>query len=193
MTGKPAVRRDRVYLTGFMGSGKSTVGPILANTLGYGFVDLDRTIEEAEGMTIGEIFAQQGEAYFRNRERETLEHLPCERTLVVALGGGALVNPASRELIMSTGIMVYLRLPAESLWKRLRRREGRPLLADAGGARLDGELLRKRIEELLRHREPLYGKADLIVDVDERQVGVTVDRIVRRLAPLLRQGDRSRL
>jgi len=82
--------------------------------------------------------------------------------------------------------MVYLRLPAASLWKRLRRREGRPLLADENGERVSDELLRDRIESLLRLREPLYAKADLIVDVDERQVGLTVDRVVRSLAPLLR-------
>jgi shikimate kinase len=137
-------------------------------------------------MTIGELFRLRGEQYFRLRERETIERLPRERKLVVALGGGALVDPASFHLITSTGVMVYLRVPVASLWKRLRRREGRPLLAGENGKKLGDDLLRERIEELLRLREPLYGKADLIVDVDERQVGVTVDRIVRSLAPLLR-------
>jgi shikimate kinase len=186
MTDGVTARRDRVYLTGFMGSGKSTVGPILANTIGYDFVDLDRTIEEAEGVAIGELFRLRGEHYFRLREKEAIERLPRDRKLVVALGGGALVDPGNFQTVTTTGIMVYLRLPAASLWKRLRRRGGRPLLADENGERVSDELLRDRIESLLRLREPLYAKADLIVDVDERQVGLTVDRVVRSLAPLLR-------
>jgi len=186
VTSAATVRRDRVYLTGFMGSGKSTVGPILANTIGYGFVDVDRTIEEAEGVTIGELFRLRGEEFFRLREREVIERFSHRRKLVVALGGGALVDPANFETITTTGIVIYLRLPAEALLKRLQHREDRPLLTDAEGSRLpDGEL-RERMEALYRAREPLYAKADVIVDADERRVGVTVDRVVRSLAPFLR-------
>ena len=186
MTSAATVRQDRMYLTGFMGSGKSTVGPILANTIGYNFVDVDRTIEEAEGVAIGELFRLRGEQFFRLREREVLERLSRERKLVVALGGGALVDPANFETITTTGIVIYLRLPAELLLKRLRHREDRPLLTDAEGSRLHDGALRERVEALYRTREPLYAKADVIVDVDERRVGVTVDRVVRALAPFLR-------
>jgi shikimate kinase len=179
-------QRDRIYLTGFMGCGKSTVGPILANTLGYDFVDVDRTIEEAEGISIGEMFRLRGEDFFRRREREVIGQLPRDRKLVVALGGGAVVDPANRETLRTTGILVYLRVPRELLLKRLQHREDRPLLTDDGGSRLSEEDLRERIEALFRAREPFYAKADLIVDVDERHVGVTVDRVARSLAPFLR-------
>jgi shikimate kinase len=179
-------RRGRIYLTGFMGSGKSTVGPILANTLGYDFVDLDRTIEQAEEMSIGELFRLRGEDFFRRRERELIGQLSRDRRLVIALGGGAVVDPANREIIRTTGILVYLRVPKELLMKRLQYREDRPLLTDAGGSRLSEGDLRQRVEALLRTREPFYAKADLIVDVDERHIGMTVDRVARSLTSLLR-------
>jgi len=186
VTSAATVRQDRVYLAGFMGSGKSTIGPILANTIGYDFVDVDRIIEGAEGITIGEMFRLRGEEFFRLREQEVIERLSRRCKLVVALGGGALVDPVNFETITTTGIVIYLRMPAETLLKRLQHREDRPLLTDAKGNRLpDGEL-RERVEALYRAREPLYAKADVIVDVDERRVGVTVDRVVRSLAPLLR-------
>ena len=181
-----AGRRGRIYLTGFMGSGKSTVGPILANTIGYDFVDVDRTIEEAEGISVGEVFRVRGEDFFRRREREVIAQLSHERKMVVALGGGALVDPANRETIRTTGILVYLRVPKELLMKRLQRREDRPLLTDAEGSRLSEGELHDRVEALFRTREPFYAKADLIIDVDERHVGVTVDRVARMLVPFLR-------
>ncbi len=186
MKGAGGARRDRVYLTGFMGSGKSTVGPILANTIGYGFVDLDRVIEETEGVTVAEVFRLRGEEYFRTREREAIARLSREPGRVIALGGGALIDPVNFETVIATGILVYLRLPKDVLFRRLERREDRPLLRDAAGGCLPGEQLRERFEALYRVREPLYARADLILDADERHVGVTVDRLSRVLVPLLR-------
>jgi shikimate kinase len=179
-------RRDRVYLTGFMGSGKSTVGPILANTIGYEFVDLDRVIEEVEGVTVAEVFRLRGEVHFRDREREAIARLSREPGRVVALGGGALVDPVNFETVIATGILVYLRLPKDVLLRRLEHREDRPLLRDAAGGRLSGDEMRERFEALYRIREPLYARADLILDADERHVGVTVDRLARLLVPFLR-------
>ncbi len=186
MKSTAVARRDRVYLTGFMGSGKSTVGPILANTIGYDFVDVDRMIEEAEGASVAEVFRLRGEEYFRSREREAIIQLSREARRVIALGGGALVDPLSFETIITSGILVYLRIPKEILMKRLQHREDRPLLRDAAGGRLPEQELRERIDALYRTREPLYARADLILDADERRVGVTVDRLARLLVPLLR-------
>lgn len=179
-------RRDRVYLTGFMGSGKSTVGPILANTIGYDFVDVDHMIEETEGVSVAEVFRLRGEEYFRTREREAIVRLSREPGRVIALGGGALVDPLSFETVITSGILVYLRLPKENLMKRLQQREDRPLLRDASGGRLPEKELRERIDALYRIREPLYARADLILDADELRVGVTVDRLARLLVPFLR-------
>jgi len=84
-------KKDRIYLTGFMGSGKSTVGSILANTLGYGFVDIDQGIEQAEGKTVSEIFREKGEEYFRNLEQSLLLRVSALPHTVISLGGGTVV------------------------------------------------------------------------------------------------------
>jgi len=181
----PSSRHRRVFLTGFMGSGKSTVGPILANSIGYDFVDLDSLIEAADGCSIAEMFRTRGEEYFRKREHEELLLL-CKRSrLVVSLGGGTLGQPDTYGLVRSSGLLVYLKLSAEEVYQRVRHRDDRPLLADPGGQRLSPEQLRARIEQLYREREVLYASADITVESDARHVGVTVDRLVRELGPLL--------
>jgi shikimate kinase len=187
-----ASRRERIYLSGFMGSGKSTVGPILANTIGYDFADLDRTIEKEEEMSISEIFRSRGEEYFRGRERELILRFSVCPRLVVSLGGGTLVDPLSLKTIEMTGILVYLKLSPDLLLKRLSNRSDRPMLADAEGNRLPDEELRARVHTLYDARAPLYARADITVEADERRVGITVDRVVRALAPLLRESPPSR-
>lgn len=179
-------RNERIYLTGFMGSGKSTIGPIVANTIGYGFVDLDRKIEEQKGCTIAEIFRTQGEQAFRLLEHETLSVLSVQRHMVVSLGGGTVTVPSTFDLVRSTGIVVYLSIAEEELLRRLRRRSDRPLLNTPTGERLPDEQLRERVRTLYATREPLYRQADLIVPTDERRLGLTVDRLVKLLVPHLR-------
>ena len=185
MTVRDARRGDRVYLTGFMGSGKSTIGPILANSIGYEFADLDALVEAAAGMTVAQIFREKGEEAFRALERRALAEAAARTRLVVALGGGVVTDPASLALVTSTGIMVYLRATPEDIAGRLRRKRDRPLILDEGGAPLGEEALRERIRSLLAQREPLYGRAEVIVDTDSSRLGLTVDMIVRRLTPLL--------
>ena len=185
MTPRDARRGDRVFLTGFMGSGKSTIGPILANTIGYEFADLDELVEAAAGMTVAQIFREKGEEAFRALERRALAEAAARTRLVVALGGGVVTDPASLALVTSTGIMVYLRATPEDIAGRLRRKRDRPLILDEGGAPLGEEALRERIRSLLAQREPLYGRAEVIVDTDSSRLGLTVDMIVRRLTPLL--------
>jgi shikimate kinase len=178
-------RYNRVFLTGFMGSGKSTVGPILANSVGYDFVDLDALIEAAEGCSISEIFRTRGEAYFRQREQEEILRLSVRPKLIVALGGGTLVVPETSRIIRSSGVLVYLKLSPEQVYQRVRHRGERPLLADVEGGRLSPDELKARIEHLYRQREALYASADITVESDARRVAVTVDRVVRELASLL--------
>jgi len=179
-------RNQRIYLTGFMGSGKSTIGPIVANTIGYGFVDLDRRIEEVAGCPVTEIFRTQGEQAFRALEHETLKDLSVRSRLVVSLGGGTVVVPAAFELVRTTGIVVYLSIAEEELLRRLRRRNDRPLLRGPSGERLPDDELRRKVRELFAAREPIYRQADLIVPTDERRLGLTVDRLVKILSPHLR-------
>lgn len=184
----PPHRRERVYLTGFMGSGKSTIGPILANTIGFDFVDLDRAIEESEGRSVTRVFQEDGEPYFRGVERSMLERLATRPNLVVSLGGGTLSDRSSLATVTSSGILVYIKISTELLVKRLQNRSDRPLLMGSDGNRLSGPELRERIERLAREREPLYARADITIEADERRVGITVDRVVRILTPYLRQG-----
>lgn len=186
MNGDLRERRARIFLTGFMGSGKSTVGPILANTIGYAFVDLDHDIEERCQKSVRRIFKEDGEEFFRAREREVLEQLVKRDALVIALGGGTLSVPAAFNLIKQSGLLVYLKVEPEELFKRLHHKTDRPLLTDAEGNRLSDEALRERLLHLHNRREPLYAQADIIVLADEKRLGLTVDHLVRLLMPVLR-------
>ncbi len=179
-------KRDRIYLTGFMGSGKSTIGPILANSIGYDFADIDRMIELAEGRAISQIFRESGERYFRQCERSVLLGVCGLPQTVIALGGGTLVDPENSRIVRTTGVLIYLKLPSEEILRRLQNRSDRPLLTTPDGERLSQEELRVRIHQLYTERAHLYESADLTVLTDGSRVGLTVDRIVKLLAPLLR-------
>lgn len=179
-------RRGRIFLTGFMGCGKSTIGPILANSIGYQFVDLDRLIEERNGKSVKRIFQEEGERFFRAEELAVLEDLAGRERMVVALGGGTLAEPAAFASIERSGILIYLKVPPEELLKRLQHKTDRPLLMDEQGNRLPEDALRARMMELFTRRAPLYERADVIVFADEQRLGLTVDHIVRMLSPVLK-------
>jgi shikimate kinase len=184
---EPAVNRSsRIYLTGFMASGKSTVGPILANSLGYDFVDIDTMIEASQRKSVRHIFREQGEQYFRGLEREAIAALIKRENLVVALGGGALTDPANLHMVATTGILVYLKVPPEEILKRVQHRTDRPLLTGPEGEQLAPAELRKRVLALYAAREPLYSAADIVVRADEQRLGLTVDRVMKLLARFLR-------
>ena len=174
-----APQARRIYITGFMGGGKSTVGPLLAARLGYEFVDLDARIEAKEGKAVPEIFRERGEPDFRSLERRELLLLRSLDGIVVATGGGALTDPGSWEIIRGSGLLVYLEVPVEILVARLRGRRGRPMIAADDGTPLADEQLRDRITSLLRSREPLYRRADIIVDAGSQSPGDTVSAILK--------------
>lgn len=152
-----------VFLTGMMGSGKSTLAPLLAAAWSAKWVDLDRRIERIFGATIPELFAL-GEASFRRREAAALRSLLAEpgvraRTLIVATGGGAVLDPSSRALMFEIGAIIHLRVEVDELVARLCGADaGRPLLAG------DPHKLRERLIALLSTREQVYACADLVVD-----------------------------
>ena len=172
----------RIYLTGFMGSGKSTVGPRLATALGYSFIDLDEAIEHRAGRPIRQLFAEEGEAAFRQLERELLRETTVREHLVVALGGGALTFEENLRLALGAGRVVYLRASADVLARRLRSgRAVRPLLLGDDGRPLSDADLRARIEAMLERRAPFYERAHLAVDAG-RAPDVTVRAIVDALA-----------
>lgn len=167
--------RDNVFLVGPMGAGKSTIGRHLAALLGKRFVDADREIEQRTGARIGLIFELEGEAGFRRRERAALEELTALSDIVLATGGGAVLDPANRALLRSRGTVVYLHAPLDALFRRTRRDQSRPLL------QTDDPLA--RLTQIVRERDPLYREvADLIVDTDHRTVRSVVNEVARRLA-----------
>lgn len=178
-------RNQRIYLTGFMGSGKSTIGPILANTLGYDFADVDKAIERQVGKTVKEIFQDYGEEYFRKLERALIEDLRTKDHIVISLGGGTIADPVNFPVIRESGILVYLRTAPDQLFKRLQNKTDRPVLVDMAGDRLDEDVLRQRIQELYTRREHFYQQADIVIPTDEHRVGITVDEIVKRLTDLI--------
>lgn len=162
-----------VFLAGMMGSGKSTVGPLLARRLGVSFADLDARIAAAAGMAVADIFASEGEAGFRQREARALADAAREEG-VIALGGGALVRPQNRDLVRSAGWLVWLAAPVEELARRLGDGAGRPLL----GGRPPAEALRA----LLVEREPHYRQADLTIDTAGRPPEDVAGEIARWIA-----------
>jgi shikimate kinase len=148
-----------IVLVGLMGAGKSTVGRRLAARLGLPFKDADQEIEAAAGMSIPEIFAAHGEAYFRDGERRVIARLLQEGPAVLATGGGAYMNPETRTRIAEVGISLWLRADFEVLMRRVRKRSNRPLLQNP-----DPEGTMRR---LMDTRHPIYALADIVVDSRE--------------------------
>lgn len=148
-----------IFLIGFMGSGKSTLGRRLAKKISYDFMDMDKVLEESEGIGVPEIFAQKGEAYFRQKETELLKNLDQTRNMVVATGGGLPCHDDNMELINSKGVSVYLRMKVASLVCRLENAQMvRPLLQN-----LAADELQQYIENKLAEREPYYLMAHCII------------------------------
>ena len=176
---------DRIYLTGFMGSGKSTVTPRLARCLGYARVDLDDAVTSWLGMSVSAIFAVLGEAQFREAEKTMLHKHSNRSRIVVSLGGGTIMQEGNLLHCKEHGVIVYLRATPEFLAKRLSRsRQPRPLLFDAKGAMLKGDLLLARIEALLSERQNVYEKAHLVVDIDGKRPDDVVSEIQKGLEGL---------
>lgn len=146
-----------LYLVGLMGAGKTTVGRQLARRLGRRFVDSDHEIEARTGVRIPTIFEIEGEAGFRQREAQVIAELANESGLVVATGGGAVLNPDNREHLKRSGLVVYLAVPPQQLYERTRHDRSRPLLRVADPL--------ARLMELHAQRDPLYREvADVVAD-----------------------------
>ena len=162
-----------------MASGKSTIAPILANTLGWDYFDLDREIEKREGLKITSLFKNKGEKYFRKRETETLAEISRGRKLVISLGGGAMLKEENRKIIKSKGKLIYLKTSPEIAYRRLRFKRDRPALLFDDDEEVTKDKFVERIKELLFQREKYYNEADYIIDTDYERVGKTVDKIAR--------------
>lgn len=162
-----------ITLIGLMGVGKTTVGRRLAQALDLPFRDADEEIERAAGRSVSEIFADFGEAGFREGERKVIARLLQEPPMVLALGGGAFVDPDTRALIKAHATSVWLTADVETLVARVKRRDSRPLLRGRNPRTVLGELLEKRT--------PAYAEADLHVDAGGSSHQGTLDRILEAL------------
>ena len=165
-------QKRNLVLIGFMGTGKSTLGRLCAAELGYGFCDSDHVLEAREGCTIAELFAHEGEARFREREREVIAELAATPNLVIATGGGAVLDTSNAARLRQTGLVVLLTAPPDVILKRVGRSRTRPLLANAPSPRA-------RVEELLTERMPVYRQvAHCHVDTGSRPARDVVQQIV---------------
>lgn len=168
---------ERIYLTGFMGSGKSTIGLILANSLGYNFLDIDQLIEKEYGLSVTEFFQKFGEKEFRKTEREILKEISNLDNVIISLGGGTLANEENLKIVKDNGLLIYLKASPETLFERLKFKTDRPLIKEFV-ERGDIEGLKNRIINLLAQREKFYNQSDLIIDTEKfEKLGLLVDHI----------------
>ena len=164
------MRTDKIYLVGFMGSGKSSVAAALGRKLGWRVEDIDELIERREGMAVADIFSRRGEAHFRRVERAVLAAQVPVRHAVVATGGGTYVDPANRSLIDGDGVSIWLDVSLTRVIERLPNDGRRPLAADRAG-----------MVRLFRDRQAAYGRAHVRLDTGAAPVGEIVERIIDRL------------
>lgn len=168
--------RQNVILTGFMGTGKSTVGRLLATRLKFAFRDLDSLIIDKEGQSITSIFASMGEGYFREVESSMLRSVLQETSQVVSTGGGAVILPVNRDLMKKSGVVINLVAAPETILQRLQADEERPLLRDSKSL--------EQIQKLLMERELFYSEADIRIDTD----GKNVEDVARDILNFLERG-----
>ena len=164
-------RTPGIYLAGFMGSGKSEVGRLLADELGWSFVDLDADIEASEKVPIAEIFDTRGEEEFRRIEREALQKRVREvergKPMVIAMGGGAYVPEANRQMLHDRGVAIWLDCPFPRVCARLKGTSGRPLARDP-----------EKFQRLYEDRRDAYSRADFRIEADTDDAGALVAAIL---------------
>ena len=164
-----------IYLVGPMGAGKTTVGRRIAELKGMTFVDSDQEVEKRTGVDISFIFDMEGEEGFRKRERDMIAELSEQPNTVMATGGGAVLDPSTRDLLSARGVVVYLETSLEQRLARTRKSNSRPLLAGS-------EDLEATLTELMEIRDPLYRSiADIVVTTGDQQARKLAREIVEQL------------
>jgi shikimate kinase len=165
-------RTPGLYLVGFMGSGKSAVGRLLAHELGWSFADIDEDIEQVQGISIAEIFDTRGEQEFRGIEGEALRRrvreVECGRPMVLALGGGAFVDPANQKLLQERGVTLWLDCPFLRISARVEAQTHRPLARDP-----------EKLRQLFDDRQDVYRKAEHRIEADTDDPAVIVAEILK--------------
>ena len=167
--------KDNVILTGFMGTGKTSLGKMLATKLGRPFVDIDKKIEDEAHLSIPKIFERFGEEHFRELERAAVKELSSRRGLVISTGGGTIKDEENLRLLKNSGVMICLTTEPEEIFNRTARRGERPVLDGGGDERL------ATIKKLLAERKQFYERADYTVDTTEWSPIQIVDVICKYL------------
>jgi shikimate kinase len=164
-----------IVLTGFMGTGKSTVGRRVADLLKIPFFDVDETIKRQTGRTIADLFRDRGESGFRVLESATIQELSMQLKAVIATGGGALMNPQNREFLEKNGVLVCLSARTGTLLERLKDDLTRPLLA--------GENTEQRMERLMQERQAVYAMCPIQIQTDEKTIDQVAREVVEKVTP----------
>jgi len=167
--------KNNIYLIGMMGSGKSTIGKLLAKNIYYKFIDVDDFIVNHSAYeSINEIFEQKNEEFFRTLENDAMKELSGFEKTVIATGGGVILNKEHIQIMHSTGIVIYLESDIENLVRRLKDAKDRPLLK--------GVDLEKKLERLFNKRERLYSQAaNLKIDISAKDKNNIIERIIKLL------------
>lgn len=173
-------KKPNLYLVGFMGVGKSSIGRRLASEMGYKFIDSDHQIEKRVGRKIPEIFAIEGEARFRQYEREFIESGHPPEARVVSCGGGLVIQPGMQDLLKQSGVVICLFASVESIIERTRRNKNRPLL--------NVENPEERVRKLLAEREPIYMNSGICISTEGRSIAEVVQHIKRSYAQCVKGG-----
>jgi shikimate kinase len=160
-----------IVLVGFMGTGKSTVGKRLAQSLEWDFVDTDYVIGEVTSLSVTEIFRRHGETRFRSEERIVVARLSQQDQIVIATGGGTVVDPLNLEALAQNGIVIGLHASMEAILRRIGHKNDRPLLKGT----------KEAIEKLWFERQECYAQADFTVDTSQKTIDEVVSEILARL------------
>jgi len=161
-----------IYLIGLMGSGKTTLGKILSKKLDKSFYDSDQVIEETLGVDVPMIFEYEGEAGFREREKDILKELVSKKNIVLATGGGIILSESNRDLLSENGIVIYLKSHQKDLILRMKNDKTRPLLKNGN--------IEEIIKKLCKEREPLYEEiADFEIMTKNKRIHEIVNEIIR--------------
>ncbi|BEU88467.1 shikimate kinase [Selenomonas sp. TAMA-11512] len=165
-----------IYLIGFMGTGKTTTGKLLAEKMGVSFVDLDIEIEKEAGLRIPEIFEKHGEPYFRSLEKKMTRRMSERANLIVATGGGTIKDAENRTVLRASGTVIALMADADTVLERTLTKGARPVLdaADEGNRK-------KAIEDLIAERKAFYEDADFTIDTANRTPLQVVDEILAKI------------
>lgn len=174
-----------------MTSGKTTLGKILANVIGWNFYDLDKEIEQDEGLKITDIFESKGEPYFRNIESEKLKQISQKNNVIISLGGGTIVNKDNVNFITQNGKLIYLRVEPEIIYTRIKKKTDRPLFKQFVLAENNKDEFIKKISSMLNEREKYYNQADLVFDVDNSPIGLTVDRLAKLVNRIIHEKNKN--